>query len=453
MFKNKGTRIPGLKSGKTRQYVLLAGVLAALYGGMYLIFATTDSEPKERRAAATDVNTTHIRAPGQQVDPKDAWLGGAGAEVAQMRERLQRQDQSYEALNRRFNELQERLTRREAQTPPPAPAPAEAVEAAPAPVAAGGLFPPSTPGTAASALANGTPVAGWVGGGANRNAPLPAQAPPPVRALGQFRVTPATASASAPTPGLPGTGTVRVAASTGADKPASGAKDKDNTRRSGETFLPVGMVDATLIGGLDAPTGGQAQSHPLPVMLRINDLAILPNHFRANLKECFAVGAAYGDLAAERAYARIELLSCIRHDGQVLETPVHGVIYDETGKLGVRGYVRTKQGQILANALIAGVVGGIGRGFAQSATQTSSSAIGTISTTTGSDAYRAGFGRGMGRAFDRLADYYIRLAEQLFPVIEVHGGRRIAIAFTRGVTLPVPLPDSNQIALGYFDED
>lgn len=454
MFKrSKGTKIPGLKSAKTRQYIVLGAVVAALYGGLYLIFATSDTEPKERRADKADVATTHIRAPGQQVDARDAWIGSAGAEVAALRERMVRQDQATEALNRRFLDLQERLAKREQQ---PAPVAAAPVAADPAPdpappMAASSLFPPATPGRTAAALGDGLPGMGL---GAARGTPVQAQpqAAPPVRALGHFRVGAAAGeSAAAPARDTAPAGTVRVSAPAdagkGAAKPAKGTE-----RQSGQTFLPVGLVKATLLGGLDAPTGGQAQSHPLPVMVRISDLAVLPNHFRANLKECFAVGAAYGDLAAERAYARIELLSCIRHDGQVLETPVHGVLYDETGKLGVRGYVRTKQGQILANALVAGVVGGIGRGFAMSATETSTSAIGTVSTTSGSDAYRAGFGRGVSRALDRLADYYIRLAEQLFPVIEVHGAREVSIAFTRGVTLPIPLPES-QLALGYFNED
>lgn len=442
----KGTRIPGLKSGKGKQYAILAGVLLAIYGGMYLIFATSSNEPTPTVTSNADIATTHIRAAGEQVDPRDAWVGGAGKEVAEMRQRVTKQDQSLEALNRRFAELQKQIS--DQRTPPPAPAvsapkpepvaattPEPAVESAATPSPSS--FPPATPGRAAGALSEGGPLPNWLGA---RGTPAQAapQATPPTRALGQFRVRLPEAAAAAAADAKPATAT---------------ASFRRDDRRSGETFLPVGLVKARLIGGIDAPTGGQAQNNPLPVTLRIADLAILPNHFRANLKGCLAVGAAYGELSAERAYARIELLSCIRHDGQVLETPVHGVIYDETGKLGMRGYVRTKQGQVLANAALAAVVGGFGRGFAMSATETSTSALGTVSSASGSDAFKAGLGQGFGRAFDRMADYYIRLAEQLFPVIEVHGGRDVDIVFTKGVQLPVPLPDSNQLALGYFDED
>ncbi|MCK7499556.1 MAG: hypothetical protein MZW92_61025 [Comamonadaceae bacterium] len=41
-----------------------------------------------------------------------------------------------------------------------------------------------------------------------------------------------------------------------------------------------------LLGGLDAPTGGQSQSNPHPVLIRLEDNAVLPNRYRA---ECQGV--------------------------------------------------------------------------------------------------------------------------------------------------------------------
>jgi conjugal transfer pilus assembly protein TraB len=90
---------------------------------------------------------------------------------------------------------------------------------------------------------------------------------------------------------------------------------------------------------------------------------------------------------------------------------------------------------MLANALLAGVVSGIGQGFANANTTTSTSAFGTIATTSGSQAYRAGIGTGVGRALDRLAQYYIKLAEQTFPVIEIDAGREIDVVITKGVRI------------------
>ena len=67
------------------------------------------------------------------------------------------------------------------------------------------------------------------------------------------------------------------------------------------------------------------------------------------------IGAGYGDISAERAYIRTENLSCVRHDGRTLEVKIHGSIFGEDGKVGVRGRLVSKQGRDPRNALIAGV--------------------------------------------------------------------------------------------------
>jgi conjugal transfer pilus assembly protein TraB len=111
----------------------------------------------------------------------------------------------------------------------------------------------------------------------------------------------------------------------------------------------------------------------------------------------------------------------------------------------MRGRLVTKQGQMLANALLAGVVSGIGQGLSTANTSYSSSPLGTVaSTDSGADAYRAGLGSGVGKALDRLAQYYIKLAENTFPVIEVDAGRQIDVVITKGVRIDVPMTPSLQ---------
>ena len=205
------------------------------------------------------------------------------------------------------------------------------------------------------------------------------------------------------------------------------------------TFLPVSFTRGTLLGGLDAPTGGQSQSNPHPVLIRLSDNSVLPNRFRGEYRDCFVIAAGYGDISSERAYLRTESLSCVRADGATLEVKIQGSVYGEDGKVGMRGRLVTKQGQMLANALLAGVVSGIGQGLATSSTDYSTSALGTVASASGADAYRAGLGTGVGKALDRLAQYYIKLAENTFPVIEVDAGREIDVVITKGVRIDVPM--------------
>jgi conjugal transfer pilus assembly protein TraB len=218
-------------------------------------------------------------------------------------------------------------------------------------------------------------------------------------------------------------------------KQAEGASAAKGSPQTIDTFLPVSFTRGVLLGGLDAPTGGQSQSNPHPVLIRLSDNSVLPNRFRAEYRECFVVAAGYGDISSERAYLRTESLSCVRQDGAALEVKIQGSVYGEDGKVGMRGRLVTKQGQMLANALMAGVISGIGQGISTANTTYSTSALGSVATTTGSDALKAGLGSGVGKALDRLAQYYIKLAEQTFPIIEIDAGREIDVVLTKGVRI------------------
>lgn len=207
-----------------------------------------------------------------------------------------------------------------------------------------------------------------------------------------------------------------------------------------ETYLPVSVTRGRLLGGIDAPTGGQAQSNPMPVLILLDDSAVLPNQYRYDVKHCFVIASGYGDISSERGYFRTSNLSCVRRNGSTLEVKIEGNVYGEDGKLGLRGRLVTKQGQILANALRAGIVGGIGQGFSMGGSTITSSPFGTLATQDGgtADQVRRGMAGGVGRALDNLANYYIRLAEQTFPVIEIDGGRQIDIVLTKGTRITAP---------------
>lgn len=67
-----------------------------------------------------------------------------------------------------------------------------------------------------------------------------------------------------------------------------------------------------MLNGLDAPSSGAAKSSPHPVAIQIIDKSILPNKFRADIKDCVAIGSGYGELSSDRAILRVENLSCVK---------------------------------------------------------------------------------------------------------------------------------------------
>lgn len=204
-------------------------------------------------------------------------------------------------------------------------------------------------------------------------------------------------------------------------------------------FLPAGtMITTLLLNGMDAPTGRSAQQQPLPVLARVKTDANMPNRFMADIRECRLIGAAWGDLSSERAYIRAETLSCIRADGGVIEVKIKAFATGEDGKFGLRGPVVEKRGQMVGRAALAGFLGA-------AATALQPQRIATISTNGGSDAQyqqntgagaaEAGAYGGISGAADRLADYYIKRADELVPVIEISAGREVTFVVQEGKSL------------------
>jgi conjugal transfer pilus assembly protein TraB len=208
-------------------------------------------------------------------------------------------------------------------------------------------------------------------------------------------------------------------------------------RQQAGRYVPSGtFVRVLVLNGLDAPTGGQAQNNPSPVLLRVMDHAVMPNGFKVDLKNCTLTGNGFGDIASERASIRLDRLSCISPDGGAIDIPIRGYVAGEDGKSGMRGKVVAKTGQMLANALFASVGAGIGEAARTASVTSTTGALGNVTTVPNAgQGFQAGLGAGTQRAFDMLARHYIQLADKTYPVVEVNGGRMADVVFSRGFTL------------------
>ena len=228
-----------------------------------------------------------------------------------------------------------------------------------------------------------------------------------------------------------------TATTAGGAKPVVVGESQGNTDTA-ETYIPSGtFMRGVLLSGLDAPTGGQAQQNPHPVVIEVMDMASLPNKFRADYKNCRLIANGVGDLSSERAFIRLDRMSCINEEGGALDISVKGFIADSSGKAGVRGRLVSKQGSVLANALIAGIASGIGSAFSSGAMTTSTSPLGTTSQVKSGAAnqLQAGIGTGIGSSLTELSKYYISLAEKMFPIIEVDAGLPVDIVITKGFSV------------------
>jgi conjugal transfer pilus assembly protein TraB len=207
-------------------------------------------------------------------------------------------------------------------------------------------------------------------------------------------------------------------------------------RKHAEDTIPSGtFVEGILLSGVDAPTGTQAKSEPHPVLVNLKDKAFLPNKWRSDIKECFVVGSAYGDISAERAYIRSETLSCTKHDGSILERKIDGYVSGEDGKVGLAGTVVSKQGAMLARTLVAGFLEGVATAFNESNTNYQIGDEGVVKSFDSSEAGGMAAFSGMARAAERLSEFYMNMVNQMFPVVEINAGRVVNVVFLKQINL------------------
>lgn len=217
-------------------------------------------------------------------------------------------------------------------------------------------------------------------------------------------------------------------------KEASESKEVD--KKKNEAHIPAGsFVRVVLMTGIDAPSGARGKGSPYPVLLKIIDHAQLPNKWRSDIEGCFMIGEAYGELSSERVHIRVNSISCVGKEGEMITGNASGYVVGEDGKTGLSGLVVTKQGAILSRSLITGFLQGVSQAFSQSATVLNVTPTGNVSTLDPSKSLQAGLGMGATKASEELAKFYMEMAKEMFPVIEVNAGRKVEVVLTQKVTL------------------
>lgn len=405
---------------KRKQLLLLGGAVAIFtvvaLGATYLF---TKDAPK-REAPTKPPEPISLVTGGSAYSEKEAWRTQLGSDVANM----QKQFQEF------TRQQQERDRERD-----------EAAKKAAAGTGGRDLSPPVRPG---STPQEGTGAAGQTTAAATTQPPPLDLPPPPKRPKGNGTgpIVQGGGAFDPPAGGLGGSAEKSAIGSVSFDDPKKSGAGQNVDGESGGMFekqaagnyITAGTFGrAVLLNGLDAPTGGQAQSNPSPVLLRLIEPVTLPNGYKVDLKDCVITGNGMGVIESERATIRLDRLSCVDAKGGAIDLSVRGYVAGEDGNAGMRGKLISKTGQMLANALLASVGSGIGEAFKSSSETTSVSGLGTATTTTNpGEGFQRGFGSGTQRAFDMLAKYYIQLAEKTFPIVEVRGGRVVDVVFSKG---------------------
>lgn len=201
-------------------------------------------------------------------------------------------------------------------------------------------------------------------------------------------------------------------------------------------YIPeTSYVTGILVGGIAVSTSIGSASAPVPVLIRINDRGNLPKNFITNLTDCRILGSSYGDLSSERAVIRAESLVCTEKD-EITITKIAGIIYGDDGMNGIKGRVIDMSSKHLKNAAIGSMISAFGNTIKNEAdlSITPYGAIARKGRSTSQNIRENSF-KGAGNAAEKIAEYYIKQAENMSPVLQIPGGTKVDVVFTKGVYL------------------
>lgn len=213
---------------------------------------------------------------------------------------------------------------------------------------------------------------------------------------------------------------------------------KIKRKKVGEYFPAGSYVKANITSGVDAGVGMTAEADPRQVLLRltgeITSAGIGREYTTSNqLKGCTVLCKAVGDISSEKVYLNTVVLSC-RQNNYYIEVPIKGFI-SSTGKAGIRGEVVSREGDMVLNSFLSGIMGGFGNGISQFSQPGMAMTSGGMFETTPQKAKNIatrGLGGGLSNSSDKLSEYFIKRAEQYQPVISVDEGTEVHIVLQEG---------------------
>jgi len=218
--------------------------------------------------------------------------------------------------------------------------------------------------------------------------------------------------------------------------------------------ISTGFMTAYMVTGAYAPAFQEGSMEPLPVLFEAEGDIIMANDTIGSLDKCFLLGSAKGNMNSETADIKLVSINCLINGGEYrIEGTISGWVIGENGTPGLQGELLHKNGAWLARTFVSGFFETFSSALAGGNTQTidlgNSSSTGSTETSTGEaingNLLSAG-ASGISNVFSKLGEYYLKMAEQIFPVIEVKGGRTVSILLIGGEDLT--LVENNVVRSG-----
>jgi conjugal transfer pilus assembly protein TraB len=373
------------KKLKVKQLLLLGGGSAIiLIGGFYLCFSGDDGQPvKSDKPVEKPIHT--LATPLSPVDERETWVNRVEKKAEILRQETHQVHQQNELLEKRVDVLEELF---KVQAPLEAPSSEAFVQS---------FEQPTEQPTEQPVSSIPTPSYGT---GSINNSP-PKRRGPKIVHLSGHRLTGASL-------------------------------------KSSDLYLPGGTYCKAVVDmGVAASTATNAQGNPEPIKLRLVDDGNLPGGLKGQVRDAVLIGACYGDISSERARCRLETLTWKDKNGTQIEKAIEGWVVGEDGLAGIRGQVVDRSGAVAREAFGAGMLSAAANflKFEANSGVYPMTPFGQTNALSKEGALKGAAASGAGSALDKLAEFSIKRAEQMQPVILVASGRVVDVLLKTGVSL------------------
>ncbi len=206
--------------------------------------------------------------------------------------------------------------------------------------------------------------------------------------------------------------------------------------RCAKDYIPEGVyLDGILVTGISVSTSLATRENPTPVTFRVTGQGNLSKDFKIDVRTCKITGSSYGDLSSERAIIRLETMTCTdKVTKDIVTTKIAGIVYGDDGFNHIKGDVVQTSDKFVKNAMLGGMLSGFSQNM-KGMDQFAITGLGSIATQrkdAGDMLKSSAFG-GVSSAAEKIADYYLKQAESMSPVLQVPGGVKVNLSFTKGV--------------------
>ncbi len=212
-----------------------------------------------------------------------------------------------------------------------------------------------------------------------------------------------------------------------------------NNEKSIKYEIPPGtLVKGVIIQGVSQPVGVGKPADPEVALVRITSAGKLPKKLRMALKGSNLLCSTESVLSNRRVRVRGETMSKHKKNGSFIVTEVAAVISGPGGKAGVPASLVSYGGVQAGYSAIASTMGAAAstlQTILNNQTISKLSEIGPDQAILNSDVFTNIGLNGVNGGFDKITDYYLKMADLYCPVLEIDMGTEVSILFTTTVTL------------------